>query len=278
MPSLAELLRDATAQLTESSPSAQRDAEVLMCHLLGKPRSFLFTWPEHALSASETAQFYHWVEQRRGGQPVAYLTGRREFFGHEFLVSPDTLIPRPDTELLVESVLARIPTDRPQRLVDLGTGTGAIAISLALACDQWQVDAVDFQVAVLDLVQRNVSRLGANNVRILQSNWCDNLSERYDAIVSNPPYIAAEDKHLQQGDVRFEPATALVAGADGLDDIRKITQQAHAHLNTGGLLAFEHGYDQGAAVTAILSQQGFVRIETLKDYADHDRVTLGYAD
>jgi release factor glutamine methyltransferase len=278
MPSLAELLRDATAQLTESSPSAQRDAEVLMCHLLGKPRSFLFTWPEHALSASETAQFYHWIEQRRGGQPVAYLTGRREFFGHEFLVSPDTLIPRPDTELLVESVLARLPTDRPQRLVDLGTGTGAIAISLALACDQWQVDAVDFQVAVLDLVQRNVSRLGANNVRILQSNWCDNLADRYNAIVSNPPYIAAEDKHLQQGDVRFEPATALVAGADGLDDIRQITQQAHAHLVAGGLLAFEHGYDQGAAVAAILSQQGFVRIETLKDYADHDRVTLGYAD
>lgn len=278
MPSVAELLCNATAQLAESSPSAQRDAEVLMCHLLGKPRSFLFTWPEHVLSDSQNAQFYHWIEQRRGGQPVAYLTGRREFFGHEFLVSPDTLIPRPDTELLVESVLARLPTDLPQRLLDLGTGTGAIAISLALACDRWQVDAVDFQVAVLDLVQRNVTRLGANNVRILQSNWCDNLSERYDAIVSNPPYIAAEDKHLQQGDVRFEPQTALVAGADGLDDIRKITQQSRGHLKARGLLAFEHGYDQGAAVAEILSQQGFVRIETLKDYADHDRVTLGYAD
>lgn len=278
MPNVAELLRDATAQLAEASPSARRDAEVLMCHLLGKPRSFLFTWPEHEPAASQVAQFVHWIQLRRDGQPVAYLTGRREFFGHEFLVSPDTLIPRPDTELLVEAVLARLPTDQPQRLVDLGTGTGAIAISLALACEQWQVDAVDFQVAVLDLVQRNVSRLSAKNVRILQSNWCDNLSERYDAIVSNPPYIAADDKHLRQGDVRFEPQTALVAGADGLDDIRNITQQSRAHLNAGGLLAFEHGYDQGAAVAGIFSQHGFTRIETLIDYADHDRVTLGYAD
>lgn len=278
MATVAKLLRAAVAQLADTSPSAQRDAEVLMCHVLDKPRSFLFTWPEHALNDTQTQQFQSWISQRAEGHPVAYLIGSREFFGHAFFVSAETLIPRPDTELLVESVLARLPVEQSQRVVDLGTGTGAIAISLALACQSWQVDAVDFDDAILALTRRNVARLGASNVQVLQSNWCGQLACGYDAIVSNPPYIAAEDRHLDEGDVRFEPHSALVSGKDGLDDIRTITAQAPSLLNAGGLLAFEHGYDQGEAVANILATNQFSRIETLKDYADHDRVTLGYAD
>lgn len=278
MATVAALLQEGMAQLRESSDSARVDVEILLCHLLGKPRSFLFTWPEHALSASQLQQFSHWIAQRRDGVPVAYLTGRREFYGHEFLVSPETLIPRADTETLVDAVLQRLPETQPLRVADLGTGTGAIAISLALARPHWRVEAVDFSVAILDLVQRNVSRLGASNVRLLQSNWCTRLAGPFDAIVSNPPYIAEDDRHLAQGDVRFEPRSALTSGVDGLDDIRTIIAQAKKLLASQGLLALEHGYDQGDAVRELLAAQGYVRIETLRDLNGQDRVTLGHAD
>lgn len=278
MATVAALLSEARRRLRGHSDSADIDAELLLCHLLDKPRSFLFTWPEHDLSDARSQQFLDWVGQRAEGRPVAYLVGRREFFGHDFLVSEDTLIPRADTELLVEAVLESLPPDSPQRVADLGTGSGAIAISLALARPLWQLDAVDFTVAILDLVQRNVTRLGASNVRLLQSNWCARLDGEYDAIVSNPPYIAEHDRHLDQGDVRFEPRTALVSGEDGLDDIRMIIEQARAHLKRGGLLAFEHGYDQGQAVRALLTRAGFANVETRVDLGGNDRVTLGHAD
>lgn len=278
MATVAALLQEGMAQLRESSDSARVDVEILLCHLLGKPRSFLFTWPEHEVPASQVQQFFDWLAQRRDGTPVAYLTGRREFYGHEFLVSADTLIPRADTETLVDAVLARLPEAQPLRIADLGTGTGAIAISLALARPHWQVEAVDFSVAILDLVQRNVSRLGASNVRLLQSNWCARLAGPFDAIVSNPPYIAEDDRHLAQGDVRFEPRTALTSGVDGLDDIRTIVAQAKALLAPQGLLALEHGYDQGDAVRELLAAHGYARIETLRDLNGQDRVTLGHAD
>lgn len=278
MTTVAALLSEARRRLRGHSDSADIDAEVLLCHLLDKPRSFLFTWPEHDLSDARSQQFLDWVGQRAEGRPVAYLVGRREFFGHDFLVCEDTLIPRADTELLVEAVLESLPPDSPQRVADLGTGSGAIAISLALARPLWQLDAVDFTVAILDLVQRNVTRLGASNVRLLQSNWCARLDGEYDAIVSNPPYIAEHDRHLDQGDVRFEPRTALVSGEDGLDDIRMIIEQARAHLKRGGLLAFEHGYDQGQAVRALLTRAGFANVETRVDLGGNDRVTLGHAD
>lgn len=278
MATVAALLSEARRQLREHSDSAEIDAELLMCHVLDKPRSFLFTWPEYELSVTQTQQFLDWIGQRVEGRPVAYLTGHREFFGHDVLVSEDTLIPRADTELLVETVLEKLPPDSPQRVADLGTGTGAIAISLALARPLWQLDAVDFTVAILDLVQRNVDRLGASNVRLLQSNWCARLDGQYDAIVSNPPYIAEQDRHLELGDVRFEPRSALVAGDDGLDDIRSIISQAITKLKPGGLLAFEHGYDQGEAVRALMQAAGLARIETRIDLGGNDRVTLGHAD
>ena len=278
MATVAELVRIGIQKLSDTSDSARVDVEVLLCHLLSKPRSFLFTWPEHEVSSAQSQQFYDWLAQRCEGQPVAYLVGRRDFYSHEFLVSSDTLIPRADTEILVDAVLARLPESEECRVADLGTGTGAIAISLALARPHWQLDAVDFSVAILDLVQRNVSRLNARNVRILQSNWCARLEGEFHAIVSNPPYIAEDDKHLQQGDVRFEPRSALTAGADGLDDIRIIVEQSKAHLLHKGLLALEHGYDQGEAVRNIFSAHGYARIETLLDLGGRDRVTLGYAD
>lgn len=278
MTALAALLRDGVQRLADSSDSARVDCEILLCHVLNKPRSFLFSHPEHELSAAQQAQYSEWLQRRVDGQPLAYLIGRQGFYQHEFLVSPDTLIPRADTEVLVDAVLQRIPENTTARIADLGTGTGAIAISLALARPHWQLDAVDFTVAILDLVQRNVSRLNAHNVNILQSNWCARLRGEYHAIVSNPPYIAEQDCHLEQGDVRFEPRTALVAGEDGLDDIRIIAAQSKPLLRKSGLLALEHGYDQAQAVQHILQDNAFVRIETLQDLGGNDRVTLGYAD
>ncbi|WP_111655956.1 peptide chain release factor N(5)-glutamine methyltransferase [Isoalcanivorax indicus] len=273
--SVGELLRAARQRLDGHSPTADIDARVLMAHCLRKPASFLFTWPEHIPTDSEARQFQEWVARRVVGEPVAYLIGRREFYGHEFLVSPDTLIPRPDTELLVDTVLEGLAADAPLRVADLGTGTGAIAISLALARPAWQLVAVDTSTAILDLVERNRQRLGAGNVQPLQSNWCSQLPGPLDAVVSNPPYIPDDDPHLGEGDVRYEPRTALAAGSDGLADIRVITVQSRQRLRPGGLLALEHGYDQGEAVQQILRDAGFVRIETRRDLAGHDRVTLG---
>lgn len=272
---VATLLSEARAQLAEHSPSAALDARVLLAHLLGKPESFLFTWPEHAPTDSQQRQFREWIARRRDGTPVAHLIGRREFYGHEFLVSPDTLIPRPDTELLVDITLELLPDNVPQRVADLGTGTGAIAISLGLARPQWTVLAVDFTVAILDLAERNVRRLGATNVQVRQSSWCRDLPGQYHALVSNPPYIAEDDPHLDEGDVRFEPHSALTAGADGLDDIRALIEQAPAHLLPGGWLLLEHGYDQGHAVRALMGVGGFLDVQTRRDLGDRDRVTLG---
>jgi release factor glutamine methyltransferase len=272
---IAALLKDARGRLADSDTAAL-DAELLLCHVLGKPRSHLFTWPEQEVGELVEAQFHHLLTRRASGEPVAYLLGRREFFGHEFLVSPDTLIPRPDTELLVDVVLEKLPAEQPLRIADLGTGSGAIAISLGLARPAWQLLAVDYIVAVLDLVERNVRRLHAGNIRPLQSSWYSRLDGVFDAIVSNPPYIRADDVHLQRGDVRFEPRSALVSGDDGLDDIRLIIQGAPARLRAGGLLALEHGYHQGAAVRELLQGAGFQSVETRRDYGDNERVTFGF--
>jgi release factor glutamine methyltransferase len=222
------------------------------------------------------AQFRHLLARRQQGEPVAYVIGRREFYGHEFLVSADTLIPRPDTELLVDIALEKLPEGKALRVADLGTGTGAIAISLGLARPAWQLLAVDYIVAVLDLVERNVRRLHAVNVTPLQSSWYARLDGRFDAIVSNPPYIRADDVHLRRGDVRFEPRSALVSGDDGLDDIRLIIAGAPARLRAGGLLALEHGHDQGAAVRELFQCAGFQSVETRRDYGDNERVTFGF--
>ena len=272
---VGKLLSAARRQLAASDSPAV-DAETLLCHVLDKPRAFLFTWPEHQPTDEQARQFAELVSRRASGEPVAWLIGTRDFYGHRLLVSTDTLIPRADTELLVSTVLEKLPQQTLLHIADLGTGTGAIAIALGLARPHWQVLAADNSSAVLALAARNVQRLGADNVALRQSDWYSALDGHFDAIISNPPYIAEQDVHLTQGDVRFEPATALVAGADGLAAIRIIVADAGAHLHSGGLLAIEHGHDQGAAVRALFTDAGFVGVETRRDYGDNERVTLGY--
>ena len=274
-PTVAELLTAARRQLAASDSPAV-DAETLLCHVLDKPRAFLFTWPEHQPTPQQVHQFAELASRRAGGEPVAWLLGTRDFYGHRLLVSAATLIPRADTELLVSTVLEKLPQQAPLRIADLGTGTGAIAIALGLARPHWQLLAADYSAAVLALAARNVQQLGADNVTLRQSDWFSAIDGRFAAIVSNPPYIAERDVHLTQGDVRFEPASALVAGADGLAAIRIIVAGAGAHLHSGGLLAIEHGHDQGARVRALFANAGFVEVQTRRDYGDNERLTLGY--
>ncbi len=208
--------------------------------------------------------------------PSAYIVGRREFFGLEFLTTPAVLIPRPETELLVELALARIPENQPCRVLDLGTGSGAIAISIAMNRLSAVVTAVDQSREALGMARENAVRLGVPDLRLLQSNWFSTLTgEVFDLIVSNPPYVEAADPHLKQGDVRFEPLSALASGADGLDDIRRIAAAVPQHLKPGGWLLFEHGYNQGESCREILVQQGFSAVETFRDLAGLERVTLG---
>lgn len=264
----------AEAQLPDS-PSARLDAELLLAAAMGKPRSFLRTWPERLVDGEAHERFERWLARRRSGEPVAYILGRQGFWSLDLEVAPHTLIPRPDTELLVESALALVPA-RPARVLDLGTGTGAIA--LALGCERlsWQVLGVDRIPEAVALAERNRERLRLNNVAFRQSYWFSALDgERFALIVGNPPYIPSADPHLSEGDVRFEPKSALVAGADGLDDIRLIAAQAPQHLEAGGWLLLEHGYDQAAAVRELLQQNGFVAVESRRDLGGHERISLG---
>ncbi|MFV0889049.1 peptide chain release factor N(5)-glutamine methyltransferase [Metapseudomonas otitidis] len=257
------------------SPSPRLDAELLLAAALGKPRSFLHTWPERVVSGEAAERYASYLERRRQGEPVAYILGHQGFWSLDLEVAPHTLIPRPDTELLVETALALVTLPQA-RVLDLGTGTGAIA--LALACERlgWQVTGVDRIGEAVALAERNRERLGLGNAAFRESHWFSALgAERYDLIVSNPPYIAAQDPHLAQGDVRFEPSSALVAGADGLDDIRLIVSQAPTHLNAGGWLLLEHGYDQAAAVRELLAREGFEAVESRRDLGGHERISLG---
>lgn len=269
---IASLLRD--AQLPQS-PTAQLDAELLLAAALGKTRSYLRTWPERIVGSDAAEAFAGFLARRRAGEPVAYILGQQGFWSLDLEVAPDTLIPRPETELLVETALQRIPAHAAQ-VLDLGTGSGAVA--LALACERagWRVTGVDRVPQAVALAERNRQRLALGNVQIRASHWFDALGdERFDAIVSNPPYIASDDPHLARGDVRFEPASALVAGPDGLDDIRQIVAQAPRHLTAGGWLMLEHGYDQASRVRELLAREGFEHIESRQDLGGHERISLG---
>ena len=265
-------LRDARSRLSDS-PSAALDADLLLCHVLGKPRSYLFTWPERELSTAQQADFTSLLGRRVAGEPVAHLVGEREFFGHLFRVTADTLIPRPDTETLVEKALS-LDVPAEARVVDLGTGTGAIGVSLALARPDWHVTLVDLSEAALQVAADNAHRLGAA-VTCLQGSWLSPCPRPFDLIVSNPPYIEESDHHLDEGDVRFEPRSALVAPNNGLADLAAITQQAAGKLVAGGWLLLEHGFEQGEAVRTLLTQAGFVQVGTAQDLGGNDRVTFG---
>jgi release factor glutamine methyltransferase len=272
MPTIESLL--SSAELPDS-PSARLDAELLLAQVLGKPRSYLRTWPEREPSAEQCAAFAALLARRRAGEPVAYLLGRQGFWSLELEVAPHTLIPRPDTELLVETALALGPAG-PARVLDLGTGTGAIALALASERPAWQLLGVDRVSEAVALAERNRARLKLGNARFAESLWFSALvGERFAMIVGNPPYIAADDRHLGEGDVRFEPASALVAGSDGLDDIRQIVREAPAHLDAGGWLLLEHGFDQAEVVRALFISRGFSAVDSRRDLGGHERITLG---
>jgi len=269
---IASLLRE--TQLPDS-PTARLDSELLLAAALGKSRSFLHTWPERIVPSDAAQTFAGYVRRRQQGEPVAYILGQQGFWTLDLEVAAHTLIPRPETELLVEAALQLLPATAAQ-VLDLGTGTGAIALSLASERAHWQVVAVDRVSEAVALAERNRQRLRLDNARVLQSHWFSALhGERFDLIISNPPYIAAADPHLSAGDVRFEPASALVAGTDGLDDLRQIIAEAPSYLNASGWLMLEHGYDQAAAVRELLARHDFQQIESRDDLAGHPRITLG---
>ncbi|MFM5602829.1 peptide chain release factor N(5)-glutamine methyltransferase [Aeromonas caviae] len=258
-----------------SGESPRADADALLCHLLDCRRSYLMTWPEHELDAAQQATLAGWLARRLNGEPIAHLIGEREFWSLPLKVSPATLIPRPDTEVLVEQALARLPGG-PCALLDLGTGTGAIALALKSERPDADVWAVDRMPAAAALARTNSAALGLP-IEVRDGSWFAPLSDapRFAMIVSNPPYIDGTDPHLHEGDVRFEPRSALVAEEQGLADIRLIVTQAPAHLVPGGWLLLEHGWDQGETVRQLLLQQGYVQVETVRDYGDNERVTLG---
>lgn len=272
---IEQQLRWAAAQLT-GGESPKLDAEVLLCHLLQRDRSYLFAWNDKVLSESIIAEFQGLVKRRVSGEPVAHIIGYREFWSLPLAVSPDTLIPRPDTERLVELALDRLP-EGPCSVLDLGTGTGAIALALASERSDADVCAIEYQAAAAELARRNSNRCGIP-ITVLQGSWFEPLNDSdktFDVIVSNPPYIDAEDPHLGQGDVRFEPASALVAADEGLADLAYIIEQGAVFLKDGGWLLVEHGFTQGEAVRALFSGANYAHVLTYKDYGDNDRVTVG---
>ena len=275
MNTIAQLLDEAQTQLT-ASDTPRLDAEVLLSHVTGYSRTHFFTWPEEQLEAPLVERFHKLVSRRAAGEPVAHLTGLREFWSLELEVTSDTLIPRPDTELLVEQALGMVPEEAVWDIADMGTGSGAIALAIASERPNSRVVAVERSDRALEVARRNGQRLGLTNVTFLSGNWFSPLAgETFDLIVSNPPYIASRDPHLSEGDVRFEPPAALSSGEDGLDDIRFLISHAPGHLKSGGWLMLEHGYEQGDEVMRLLKQEGYSKVVCFHDLQGYERVTAG---
>ncbi|EIV6642096.1 peptide chain release factor N(5)-glutamine methyltransferase [Klebsiella aerogenes] len=258
-----------------ASDSPRRDAEILLGHVTGKARTWILAFDETVLTAEQLAELEALLARRANGEPVAHLVGQREFWSLPLFVSPATLIPRPDTECLVEQALVRLP-QTACRILDLGTGTGAIALALASERADCKVTAVDFMPDAAALAARNAAHLALNNVTVLQSDWFSALKgQRFAMIVSNPPYIDETDPHLAEGDVRFEPRTALVAADQGLADLAHIIREGRQYLLPGGFMLLEHGWKQGEAVRALFNEAGYLDVETCRDYGDNERLTLG---
>jgi len=256
---------------------ARREVEVLLGAVLGRPRSYLFAWPEATVPQAQVARFKELLAARQAGRPLAYLLGEREFWGLPLRVSEATLIPRADTESLVEAALELpLVPDAALRVLDLGTGSGAIALALARERDAWQVTGVDVSAEALSVARENARALGLHGLRWLEGSWFEPAAgEHFHLIVSNPPYLAQDDPHLACGDLRFEPATALVAGQDGYAALAHLVATAPAHLETGGWLVLEHGMAQGTRVRDALGARGFVAVASRRDLAGHERVSLG---
>ncbi|MDD1642233.1 MAG: peptide chain release factor N(5)-glutamine methyltransferase [Methylococcaceae bacterium] len=276
MQSIKYALNEAAHILAASSDTAALDAEILLCLTLDKERSHLRAWPDKNLQPEHTARFWTLIQERQKGTPIAYITGRREFWSRDFHVTPDVLIPRPDTELLIELSLKLIPRDKLIKIIDLGTGSGIIAITLAAECPHALVSATDFSLAALRIAQLNANKHHINNIQFYQSNWFANVPDaKFHLIVSNPPYIAEDDVHLKQGDIRFEPQTALCAGEQGLSDIKIIAETARNRLEPGGHLLIEHGYDQQHPVQTIFKDFHYDNVQTVTDLSGQPRVTYG---
>jgi len=280
-PTVIQLLREAQTALADtlrlSANEARIEAAMLMCRALGAvSRAWLIAHEQDAVQPGQRIAFDAMLQRRVRGEPMAYILGEREFFGLSFKVTPATLIPRPETELLVELALQRIPKNQNCRILDLGAGSGAIALSIAHARQNIEVVAVDASPDALEVAHGNAARLGIGNTAFVHSDWYAALGQqRFRVIVSNPPYIAESDAHLGEGDLRFEPGAALASGADGLDDIRHIVAGAQAHLEPDGWLLLEHGYDQAARVRQLLRDSGFAEVFSARDLAGIERVTGG---
>jgi release factor glutamine methyltransferase len=263
-------------QLSLEANEAKFEAQLLLQNALNVNRAWLIAHESDALQDNVKTSFESLLARRLLGEPIAYIFGYREFFGLNLIVSPDTLIPRPDTETLVEAALNRIPTDVRYSVLDLGTGTGAVALAIAKHRPEAQVMAIDASSTALDIAKRNATQLALTNIDLRLSNWFSALEgERFHLIVSNPPYIEQHDTHLTQGDLRFEPISALASGADGLDDIREIIDNCLLHMQPQGWLMLEHGYNQAHLVTDLMAQAGLVAIETIQDFGGNNRVTIG---
>jgi release factor glutamine methyltransferase len=263
------------ATTTLSGEMARLDAEILLSKVLNKPRSYLYAWPEQLLEEKPCQRFLDCIKRRARGEPIAYLTGQREFWSLDLRVSPEVLIPRPETELLVEMALERLP-DADCRVADLGTGSGAIALALASERPNWDIIATDISSEALDIAQENARALRMKNLTFRISDWYEGLpNAEYQLLISNPPYVSNYDSHLKQGDVRFEPQSALKGGNDGLRDLRTLISGAAQYLLSDGWLMLEHGYNQAEDVRGLLYEAGFVSMETFRDLAQHPRVTIG---
>ncbi|WP_269617929.1 peptide chain release factor N(5)-glutamine methyltransferase [Zhongshania sp. BJYM1] len=258
------------------SDSPDLDVSLLLCHCLEKPRSYLYSWPESELAPEQEKHFRHLVDRRIAGEPIAHILGERDFWSLPLAVSPLTLIPRPDTECLVERALGILAEQVNPKILDLGTGTGAIALALASERSDADILASDFSSDVVALAERNRDTLGLSNVRLVCSSWFDSIPvQRFNLIVSNPPYIDPDDPHLSEGDVRFEPSSALVAAEGGMADLRSIIGAAPDYLIAGGELLLEHGYSQGEQVRTALIERGFSNVASQADYGGNERMTWG---
>lgn len=274
--SIGDALANSQQQLSACSDSPRLDAEILLAMVLGVSRAQLFARPEARVSEQEDVRFKQLLARRLSGEPIAHIQGHREFWSLQLDVTPATLIPRPETELLVELALERIPLSASFAIADLGTGSGAIALAVASERPHCRIIATDTSAEALVIAQRNATQLELTNILFQQSDWFQTLeSMRFDLILSNPPYIRSNDPHLTQGDVRFDPRSALVSGADGLDALRCIVSASPQHLRSGGWLIVEHGYDQGVAVAGLFAAAGFTEIATMNDLGGQPRVSLG---
>jgi release factor glutamine methyltransferase len=264
-----------TEALLESSPSARLDAELLIAHCLDKQRSYVYTWPEKELNPKQQASFLNSLSKRQDNYPIAYITGQQEFWSLLLKVTPDVLIPRADTELLVETALEKITTIDQPKILELGTGSGAIALALATERPDSDIIATDISVQALEIAELNKQNLAISNIHNIQSNWFESVPQKtFDLIVSNPPYIDPKDEHLMGG-IRHEPIQALTAANKGLSDLERIAENAKYYLNSKGWLILEHGYDQGKAVVEILRKAAYRQISCLSDLNGNDRISIG---